>query len=164
MNYLRRRLTFAFLLGAVAFVPGCGDGGADPEAVDGTMHATIAGSSDPWDAEKSLSATMTNGKLVIKGVENSTIAISLTVYDAAVGSFTAAGNDQVPTAEATYGDERSFSYTSAKMGGMVTIVITELTATKAVGTFTFVAIPIIADLEGTDQYHVTNGAFDVIIR
>ena len=128
------------------------------------MHANVQGSADPWDAEKTLTATLTNGDLVIKGTENSTVTITLTVYNAAVGTFTAAGGEQVPKVEATYGDERSFSYTSVLEGGTARVTITELTATKAVGTFEFLAFPVILDLSLTPSYRILNGTFNVTIR
>jgi hypothetical protein len=167
---MRRRLVSAVLSLVVGALPGCGDG-TDPLPVNGTMHADIVGSSDPWDAEKMLTATMSaGGNLVITGVENSTIQIRLTVYDATVGSFSAAGGDVVPKAEATYSDERTFSYSSSgtretgTLGGSVLVVITQLSATKAVGTFEFVAIPQRVDLEGTPSYRIRNGTFNVTIR
>jgi hypothetical protein len=164
MKSLRQHLTRAIFLGAVAAIPGC-DVPTAGEPVDGTMNANIVGSSEPWEAEKSLSATMALGKLIIKGVDSSTAAITLTIYNPAVGAFTAGGGEPLPSVEATYGDDRFFSYTSLKPGGgMVTLTITELTATTAVGTFAFVAMPIFNDLQGSDLYRVQNGTFNVTIR
>jgi hypothetical protein len=160
---MRRGLELVAMAGLLCALSSCGDS-TDPVELDGTMHANVVGSADPWDAEKTLTATMTNGNLVITGVENSTVTITLTVYDAAVGTFTANGGDPVPRIEATYGDDRSFSYTSAAGTGTANIVITELSATKAVGTFTFLAFPVFIDLEGTPTYHIVNGTFDVRIK
>ena len=161
---MRRCLVSALLALVVGALPGCGDG-VDPLPVDGTMHASIVGSGDPWDAEKSLTATMSSGgNLAITGVENSTIEIKLTVYDAAVGTFTGTGGETVPKVEATYGDGRTFSYSSAGFGGTARVTITELSVTKAVGTFEFLAFPLRIDLQGTPSYRVVNGTFNVTIR
>jgi hypothetical protein len=172
---MRCRLVSAVLVLVVGVLPGCFDGTDPSPVLDGTMHATIAnrttqnptfvGSSDPWDAEKALTATMTpGGNLVIAGVENSGIAITLTVYDAAVGSFSALGGEPAPRLEATFGNDRTFTYTSAAFGGTISATITELTATKAVGTFEFLAFPVIADGARTPSYRIRNGTFDVTIR
>lgn len=128
------------------------------------MHASITGSVDPWDADKTLTATMANGNLVIHGVEKSGIAITLTVYDAAVGQFSAVGGEPVPSLEATFGNDRTFSYTSAGMGGSIRATISELTAAKAVGTFEFLAFPQFLDDLGTPTYRVVGGTFNVTIR
>jgi hypothetical protein len=163
MTFMRRYAAHIFLVATVGMLTGCGDG-TDPLPVDGAMHANIVGSSDPWDAEKTLTAKMVNGNLVITGIEDSSVEITLTVYDATVGSFTALGGEPVPKTEATYGDRRSFSYTSALAGGTANVTITELSATKAVGTFDFIAFPLLVDLDGTQMYRITNGTFNVTIR
>jgi hypothetical protein len=160
---MRRRLVSALLAAVVSGLSGCGDG-VDPLPIDGTMHADIVGSSDPWDADKKLTATMTNGNLLITGVEDSSIEITLTVYNAAVGTFTAMGGDPVPAIEATYGDSRTFAYTSVLSGGTARVTITELTATKAVGTFEFIAMPNLYDFDLTPTYRVANGTFNVTIK
>jgi hypothetical protein len=156
----------------VGVLPGCDV--VDPPPVDGTMHASIenrttlnptfVGSSDPWDAEKRLTATMSpGGNLVITGVENSRVEITLIIYNAAVGSFTSSPGELLPGVEATYGDARTFSYTSSK-GGTALVNITSLSATRAVGTFEFVAFPLLVDAEATPAYRVRNGTFSVNIR
>lgn len=162
---MRRRLAIASFVGFFVSLASCGGGDATGNGpVNGEMHATIVGSVDPWDAEKSLTAKLTNGKLVITGVEQSTVAITLTIYDAEVGAFTAIAGEQLPRIEATYSDNRTFSYSSSKTGGTTNITITELSATKAVGTFSFVAPAVAIDAQGTDQYRISNGTFDVRIR
>ena len=159
----------------VGALPGCGVGGVDPLPVDGTMHATIENrttlspnfvrSNDPWDAEKALTATMSpSGKLVIAGIENSTIAITLTIYDATVGSFSAIGGELAPRLEATIGNDRTFTYSSAVFGGTISATITELSATRVVGAFEFLAFPVIVDGARTPSYRIRNGTCDVTIR
>jgi hypothetical protein len=156
------RLRLAFALGIGSLVA-CGDS-TDPLPVDGTMHATIVGSSDPWDAENTLTARVTNGNLFISGAENSSVAITLTIHDAAVGVFSAAAGAPAPAVEATYGDNRTFSYGSVRTGGSATVTLTEFTATRAVGTFEFVATPVVPDFDNTASYRVANGTFNVAIR
>jgi hypothetical protein len=152
----------------VATLVGCGlmscTDMTEAEPVDGAMHASIVGSADPWDAERSLTATMINGNLVVKGVEQSRASVTLTVYNAAVGSFDALGGEQAPRVEATYGDDRTFSYSSVLVGGTANVTITELSATKVVGTFMFLSMPVIPDPLLTASYRVVNGTFSVKIR
>lgn len=157
----RRAIASAALM--ILALSGCGDS-TEPAELDGTMHASIVGSSDPWDAEKTLTATMRHGNLVITGVESSTIEIVVTIYDAAVGSFTAVAGDPVPSVVATYGDARTFSYGSVRAGGTASATITELTDSRAVGTFAFMAAPVIPDLQGTPVYRIVNGTFNVRLR
>jgi hypothetical protein len=161
---MQRRLVFAGLMASVLMFASCGDS-TDPQAIDGTMHANIVGSSDPWDADKALSARLTNGNLVITGTENSSLSITLTVYDAAVGTFTARAGDAVPAAEAQFGDNRSWNYSSAQFpSGSISVTITELSGTNAKGTFEFLAFPVIADFAGTGSYRLNGGTFDVKIK
>jgi hypothetical protein len=160
---MRRRLVLGLLAVVSSILPGCGDS-TDPLPLDGDMHANITGSADPWDAEKTLTGTMTNGNLEINGVENSGIAITLIVYNAAVGTFNAIGGEPAPRVEATFGNDRTFSYTSTAGTGTITVTITQLSATKAVGTFEFLAFPVFPDDVGTPSYRIVNGTFDVTIR
>ena len=162
---MRRRVSVvAAAVSSLLLFVACGSG-TDPAPIDGTMHGNITGSADPWDADKSLTASMTNGNLVIEGVEKSSITIRLTVYDAAVGTFNAMAGDPVPAAEATFGDGRTWTYSSAKPpSGNISVTITEITATTAKGTFNFLAYPIISDFAGTPTYRVTGGTFDVKIK
>jgi hypothetical protein len=130
-----------------------------------TINPTFVGSSDRWDAEKTLTATMSpRGNLVITGMENSGIAITLTVYNAAVGSFGALGGEPASRLEATFGNDRTFLYSSSAFGGTISATITELSARKAVGTFEFLAFPLIVDGVRTPSYRIRNGTFDVTIR
>lgn len=172
---MRCRVMSPVLALVVGALSGCFDGTDPLPDLDGSMHATIENrttlnpifvrSPDPWDAEKALTATMTpGGNLVITGIESSRVEITLTIYDAAVGSFTASGGDLVPTVEATYGDGRTFSYSSSKFAGTAVVNITSLSATNAVGTFEFVAMPLMVDADFTPAYRVTNGTFSVRIR
>jgi hypothetical protein len=130
-----------------------------------TLNPTFVGRSNPWDAEKTLTATMSPGeKLVITGIENSGIAIKLTVYNAAVGSFSALGGEPASGLEATIGNDRTFLYSSAAFGGTISATITELSATRAVGTFEFLAFPLFVDGARTPSYRMRNGTFNVTIR
>jgi hypothetical protein len=125
------------------------------------MAADVVGEG-PWTARKSLAATMANGNLTITGVDNR-LSVTLKVFDAAPGSFTAVSGELVPAVEALFTDDLTFSYASAK-GGVATVVITELTESRVVGTFDFVAFAIFADARAMPQYHFANGTFNVRLR
>lgn len=142
----------ALLVGAMAIsvaLSGCGgDGGTAVSGdADGTMSATV-GNFGTWTADKSVAASLRNGELSIVGTEHS--GRSVTILLAGV-ELDPADPDKEQTISvygqaldqpgfARFSEGASHNFSTTQTGGSGTFTITRLTATRAVGTFTFTAV------------------------
>lgn len=156
---LLSRTVLALLLASVA----CGDdneGPLDPGNTDGTLTASVSGVTFNATA---VVAAYANGSLVITAVQSGvggSKSITLGVYDV-TGVDTYDLTD--PGNSATYIEttgSTSLSWLTAITQGSGSVTLTTATATRVVGTFTFLAPA--NDISGaTGTKTVLSGQFDV---
>ena len=150
------------VLSAFVLLSALACGGASPTAgtgpsVTGPMSATIDGVA--W-ASPVPQGTYKNGIVAIAGLD---LGLTNTV-SLAVGLATAPGTFSLSYANTNFANggvakPSGAGWTSGLPGGTGSVTFTVLTATHAVGTFAFDAVP--SSTKATGTIHVTNGKFDV---
>lgn len=172
---LRALLIAAACAAGAAGAAACGDDGNSVSGeADGTMSATVA-DSFRWEATKSVVATLKSGILTMTGTEKSGRVVKITllgvVLDEANPDVTQTFNLTsvlaVQTGYAQYSASLNDNFNTTLTGGSGAATITHLTATRAVGTFTFsgVRTVISGGLNEQDQFRrLSGGLFDVRLR
>lgn len=137
-------------------VAGCGGDSGGPSGSDGTMSASIDGQA--WNASLAVSATHSSNVLGIGGTDGNSRQINITIPNVtSTGTINLGLGSQAIAVVVTSPTE---AWTSSMVGGSGSVVITELTASGAKGTFSFTGIRAQTG-GGTTQKTVTNGQFDV---
>jgi hypothetical protein len=172
-----RNLRYHALAGsAVALLAACGgdDGTGTSPAADGTMSALVADTLN-WSATRSVVASFRNGELTIIGTERSGRYVKLDLYSVTMNPDTT-GLEQrfvvswssAQAGFALYSEGPNDNFSTITTGGQGTIVITRLTATRAVGTFTFVGVRAVTTSSGPGLDDLTRrlsvGVFDVRLQ
>jgi hypothetical protein len=157
-KFFRRAVTCA----ALALAACSNDGGTDPDDddfIDGTLTASVDGVG--FTANLRATAVYSGNALTIDASQ--TTATGSKLIDLSVVNVTGPGTFTVTTAgcSAVYGEivnSIATSWGANSFQGTGTVVITHLTSTHVMGTFSFVALPL---LSGTGQRTVTNGTFSI---
>jgi hypothetical protein len=147
------RLLRLTLVCSAATVLACSDNGAGPNG-NGTVTAKIDGAS--WDASAEVQATYIAYVLAVGGLDSQARAIVISVPSVtATGTFSLAAG-QPAFATVTFGAE---TWSSAITGGTGSVIVSTLTGSHAIGTFSFTAPGSTSGATGTKV--VTSGTFDV---
>lgn len=144
------------LVAAISF-SGCNknDDDNDPSGSSGTMSLTVDGSD--WSATLAVQGVNTNGVINVTGSDSNGNQASVILYGATVdGTYQVGPSNPSNQLRWTAGTDPLNTYQANGVIGSGTIVITELTATKVVGTFQFTGY-------NTAQQSkvITDGKFDV---
>jgi hypothetical protein len=144
------------LLTSITF-SGCkkNDDNNNPSGSAGTMSLTVDGSD--WSATLSVQAVNSSGVVNITGSDSNANQASVILYGvSATGTYQVGPANPSNQLRWTAGTDPMNTYQANGVIGSGTVTITELTATKAVGTFQFTGY-------NTAQQSkvITNGAFDV---
>ena len=143
----KRAYVGVLLLGAAIAAACCGDGGTGTGGTsDGTMSAMI-GDTLEWKANASVTAKLIDSVLEIEGVERSGKYLKLSIRGVGVDAanpdtdrmFTFAAFSAATTGFAFFSESQDDNFTTTSPGGSGTVTIMRMTATRAEGTFTFVA-------------------------
>jgi hypothetical protein len=174
--FRNRRIRSVVACGGVLLAACGGDNGVGTSSeADGTMSATV-GETLHWSSSRSVAATLRGDELVITGVERSGHSIKLDVFDVVMNPtnpdveqrFVLTGMSSIPFGFAQYSEGASDNFATNTTGGSGTIVITRLTATRVVGTFTFVGVRVLITGSGPGQEdlfrRVSVGVFDVRLQ
>lgn len=162
---------------SVALLTACGGDEAvgTSSAADGTMSATVADTGH-WSASRSVVATFRYDELLITGTERSGRYVKLDIYGVTVNPDTTGPEQRVfvswqpgaQTGFALYSEGPNDNFSTNTTGGTGTIVITRLTATRAVGTFTFVGVRAVTTSSGPGlddlARRLSVGVFDVRLQ
>lgn len=153
-----RNLTVVTLTLITFLVASCSkdDSSTSPTASGGSMTASIDGSS--WSSSMITQATVQGGVLAVAGQDGSVRQIQLRVINFAGQGTYAIGSGNMHLATVVTGTTANEMFTANMIAGSGSIVITESTASRVKGTFTFTARNTAG---GTKS--VTNGNFDVPI-
>ena len=140
---------------AFAFVMACGDDGGNPPVGAGTVSASIDGTA--FSGTLAVQAVRSVNTINISAVGSNTRQLSLNLV-----GVTTTGNVPIGAGSTSMGQYSvgTQTWVSSLVGGSGTVVLTTLTTTRAVGTFTFTAIPS-PSTGATGNKVVTTGAFDV---
>lgn len=140
---------------AFAMVMACGDDGGNPPVGAGIMTASIDGTA--FSGTLAVQATRSGNVISISAVGSNTRQLSLNLV-----GVTATGNVAIGAGSASLGQysQGTQTWVSSLVGGSGTVVLTTLSSTRAVGTFSFTAIPS-PSTGATGNKSVTSGAFDV---
>ena len=132
-----RNLILILLLGTVILFGSCKkDSDDNPDAGNGTISLTVDGAT--WSASLSVQAVKTNGVINVTGSDSQAKQAAVVLY-----GVTAPGTYQVGPASPsnmlrwTEGIGQTDTYTANGVIGSGTITVTELTASKIKGTFSF---------------------------
>ncbi len=141
-----------------------GGGGGGGGGGGAAMTATINGTA--WSSNISYRATWGGNVISITGSGGASVT-NYTLITMAVTSVTAAGtyplsfgNTQVGLVNVVNGTK---DWSTGFPGGVGTLIITSLTPTHVIGTFSFTAIPA-STSAATDTLKVTDGKFDMDIQ
>lgn len=156
------------LLGLVVAVAGCGGSDDDgnpmgPGLINGTFTATVDGTA--FSATTSVIAAYVSNTLVITATSGS--GANAKSFSLTVQGVTGTGTFSLVTAgsAATYSETTnsiSQSWLCASTQGSGTVTLSQLSATKAVGTFTFIA-PANTISGATGTKAVTAGSFNITV-
>lgn len=151
------KLFAALLLVTAISFSGCkkNDGNNNPSGSAGTMSLTVDGSN--WSATLAVQAINSSGVINVTGSDSNGNQASVILYGATVdGTYQVGPSNPSNQLRWTAGTDPINTYQANGVIGSGTIVITELTAAKVVGTFQFTGY-------NTAQASkvITNGAFDV---
>lgn len=148
-----KRLT---LVAVAVMAMACGDKSGPTESVGaGSVTATIDGAA--FSGSLSVQATRTSNVLSIGAVSNNSRQINFALFGVTTTGTVPVGAGAASTI--TYTDVTK-AWVTSLVGGTGSVTITTLTANRAVGTFSFTAIPS-ANTGATGNKVVTNGSFDV---
>ena len=130
------------------------DDSGNPDTGNGTMSLTYGGTS--WNASLAVQAINTNGVINVTGSDSEARQASVILV-----GVTEAGTYQVNTGSTsqlrwTEGLGQDQTYVANGILGSGTVTITELTATKIIGTFSFTG----HNTDGGTK-EITNGQFNV---
>lgn len=143
-------------------------GPVEPDVIlsNGSVSARLNGST--WRADLAISVLNTPptaiipGRIVLVALDRSHLSLGFSVAYTGLGSYTVGVNNFNNSFTAFYvlqGAE-SWSASQTQSGSSGTIEFTVLTANRATGSFSFVAVPA-AGTGATGTKVVTNGVFDV---
>jgi len=144
------------LLAAISF-SGCNknDDNNDPSGSAGSMSLTVDGSN--WSATLAVQAISNSGVINITGSDSNANQASVILYGVSTtGTYQVGPGNPSNQLRWTAGTDPINTYQANGVIGSGTVTITEITATKIVGTFQFTGY-------NTAQQSkvITNGAFDV---
>lgn len=145
-------LSFATLVTAIVMIGCSSDSTTSPSG--SSMTAKIDGMA--FSGSLSTLGTMTNGVLGISGTSNNSYTISIAIPSAAVQTFTIGLGASSATVSVATGVTADKLYSANIITGSGTITVTELSATRAKGTFA-----VVAQNNAGATVTVTEGMFDV---
>ncbi len=135
----------------------CSNSSSPSDTPTGTVSATVDGAS--FTASVATSAVHTGGVLAIAGSDSRGRQIQLRIIGAeATGTYPLGGLTNPNVATVTLAPEASQTYVTSMVDGTGSINLTELTASKVAGTFSFTA-----SNSARIQKTVTNGTFNLTI-
>lgn len=157
LAYMQNSFLALLSLVVVTIVAACSSSSSPADPANGTVKATIEG--DAFNATLVTSATHTSGVLAIAGSDSRGRQIQLRIIGAdKPGTYSLGGITNPNIATVTLAPESSQTYVTSMVGGSGTIVLTELSTTRAAGTFTFTAMN-----SATVQKKVTDGSFNLTL-
>lgn len=146
-------------LATLALLAGCGGGGNEDltgPSTKGSMSATINGTS--WSASTVTQASRAGNVLAIGGNNPSWQVLIAIPGVTAAGTYTVAATGG--TMQLIQANAGAATWTASLVGGQGTVTVTTLTATRAVGTFSFTGNATAGTPAGGTR-NVTAGQFDV---
>jgi len=153
-----QNVILGFVLISAIVISGCNKDNDDNPTTPSNGSLTLKHGGSAWSASMSVQAVNTNGVLNITGSDSKANQAAVTIFQPngagtyTIGTLSNPGN----SGRWTQGINQTDTYTASSVLGTGEITITELTATKAKGSFYFTAY-------NTEQntVQVTEGKFDV---
>lgn len=136
-------------------------GGNDPTGPGGSANFQATIGSAVWQAQTASAVAGVNGTFTISGGSASGSGLALVLYNmSAPGTYPLGVGGSVFGGSATV-TEGVASWWTALSGAAGTVTISQVSATRIVGTFSFTAVPLAGGATGTRQ--VSAGSFDLAV-
>ncbi len=155
----RNSVRALFVVAAIAFGTGSDCLGDGPRPTSNrTITATIDGSL--WSAAESITGSYTDGRLTLTGQNTGGESIEITVTTSTTGTFVIGGFGGGSLTFILTDTRTARSWRAFTANGSGTLTLSAISATRAVGTFSFTALPTPAS-GAVGNRVVAAGMFDV---
>jgi hypothetical protein len=146
------------LAAAVVSVAGCGGSSDSSTGINagGTSSFSASLGGAAWAAAPPLAIITATGVNITGSDASQTTTVTLTFIASAPGTYSL-NFGQNTSGLGTVGKSNGQAWSTVHTGGTGSVVVTTLTAHRAIGTFSFDAI----GSSAADVLHVTNGKFDI---